>query len=99
MGGDHVDNDDIDKDGDDNDDDYEDEDHDFEVEGKPGSQSSRRFVAWSLKSRLLYPTSTMWQIKSSASVLFVSSFLSTNQHVHICDIAINDCDTQGAQYL
>ena len=52
MGGDHVDNDDIDKDGDDNDDDYEDEDHDFEVEGKPGSQSSRRFVAWSLKSRL-----------------------------------------------
>ena len=45
MGGDHVDNDDIDKDGDDNDDDYEDEDHDFEVEGKPGSQSSRRFVA------------------------------------------------------
>ena len=52
MGGDHVDSDDIDKDGDDNDDDYEDEDHDFEVEGKPGSQSSRRFAAWSLKSRL-----------------------------------------------
>ena len=43
--GDDVDNDDIDKDGDDNDDDYEDEDHDFEVEGKPGSQSSRRFAA------------------------------------------------------
>ena len=38
MGGDDVDN-------DDNDGDYEDEDHDFEVEGKPGSQSSRRFVA------------------------------------------------------
>ena len=55
MGGDDVDNDDNDgddNDGDDNDGDYEDEDHDFEVEGKPGSQSSRRFVAWSLKSRL-----------------------------------------------
>ena len=38
MGGNKVDN-------DDNDGDYEDEDHDFEVEGKPGSQSSRRFVA------------------------------------------------------
>ena len=50
MGGDNVDND--DNDGDDNDGDYEDEDHDFEVEGKPGSQSSRRFVAWSLKSQL-----------------------------------------------
>ena len=41
IGGDDVDND--DKDGDDSD--YEDEDHDFEVEGKPGSQSSRRFAA------------------------------------------------------
>ena len=39
MGGDDVDN--VDNDGDDNDG----EDHDFEVEGKPGSQSSRRFVA------------------------------------------------------
>ena len=43
MGGDEVDN--NDEDGDGNNGDYEDEDHDFEVEGKPGSQSSRRFVA------------------------------------------------------
>ena len=46
MGGDDVDN--VDNDGDDNDG----EDHDFEVEGKPGSRSSRRFAAWSLKSQL-----------------------------------------------
>ena len=39
MGGDDVDN--VDNDGDDNDG----EDHDFEVEGKPGSRSSRRFAA------------------------------------------------------
>ena len=39
MGGDDVDN--VDNDGDDNDG----EDHDFEVDGKPGSRSSRRFAA------------------------------------------------------
>ena len=40
-----------------------------------------------------------YNVTNIYTVLFVSSILSTNQHVLICDIAINDCNTQGAQYL